>query len=65
MSDNGDIAPDISSIPNINIANPTKTEPVFFLLSLLDIIIMQIPINAKTGAKDSGFNNLNISPALS
>ena len=47
----------IVSIPNIKIANPSKISPISFFLSLPDIYII-IPISARTGEKEDGFNML-------
>ena len=65
ISAKGAIAPDISSIPYINIANPIRIVPTFLRLFVFDAIIKITPISANTGANVSGFNNLKKSPALS
>ena len=41
-------------------AKPIKIEPMFFFLSELFIIIIMIPITARTGENDSGLTSLKI-----
>ena len=48
----------MASIPNINTAKPSRIIPVSALLLLFFLISKTIPINARIGVKDVGFNKL-------
>ena len=51
-------APDIMSMPNINVANPSRMVAVsFFLLLEEGIMYNTMPIKASTGVKDMGFSS--------
>ena len=51
-------APDIMSMPTIRTAKPRRMEPISFLRPLLTNMIRQIPMTAKIGIQESGFNHL-------
>lgn len=45
------------SIPNISVANPSKTMPMSFFLLLFVNIRKMIPIRARIGVKEEGFRS--------
>ena len=55
-SASGSTAPLMLSIPYINTANPSKISPISFFLSLFFDIQSIIPIIARIGEKEDGFN---------
>ena len=50
----------MSAIPVMRTENPTRMHPISFLLFFLDIIIMMIPMRARSGEKASGFSILRM-----
>ena len=55
-SASGSTAPLIADIPYISTTNPSRISPVIFFLSLLPDISRIIPIIARIGENDVGFN---------
>ena len=55
-SASGSTAPLIADIPYISTTNPSRISPVIFFLSLLPDISRIIPIKARIGENDVGFN---------
>ena len=58
-------APDIVSMPNIRVAKPSRMVPVSCRLVFLPDIYRIMPIRARTGVKEEGFNSLTSTLPLS
>ena len=57
MSARPETAPDIVSMPNISVANPSKMAPVSFFLVSFRNIKKIMPRKASTGVKEEGFKS--------
>ena len=59
LSFSGDTAPLIVSMPNINMAKPSRTVPsVFFFVPSFPVMRKMMPIAASTGEKELGLSSL-------